>query len=232
MALIATTAIWGSNVITYTASAKLETLSDAAFNVSISSHTFSNGIGTITFSGEVTTIGNNAFIYSSLTSIVIPNSVTTIGENAFKFCTSLVSVTIGNSVATIGVGAFYGCWSLKSITIPDSVTQIGALAFGGCPEVTSITCNAITPPICDLGCFDDIDKSILVYVPSQSVNVYKQAKEWKDFTNIKPIEQTDLYTLPYERKDGIGSAAKFIRNNQLQIMHNGKLYNAAGIRMR
>ena len=78
MALVATTALWASNVITYTATEKLpettNTYSDGlhiyGFNVSISSHEFSNGTGTITFSSEVTTIGDYAFFScSGLTSV-------------------------------------------------------------------------------------------------------------------------------------------------------------------
>lgn len=58
-----------------------------AFNVKISSHTFSNGTGYITFNGDVTSIGNYAFYQcSGLTSITIPNSVTSIGDRAFSGC--------------------------------------------------------------------------------------------------------------------------------------------------
>src|ERR1017187_4593329 len=45
----------------------------------------------------VTTIGTNAFYYTSPTSVTIPNSVTNIGEFAFAFC-GLTNVTIPNSV--------------------------------------------------------------------------------------------------------------------------------------
>ena len=94
----------------------------------------------ITFDGDVTTIGDNAF-YScdSLTSVTIPDSVTTIGGGAFYFCDSLTSVTIPDSVTTIGYSAFSGCRSLTSVTIPDSVTTIGEYAFFGCSSLTSVT---------------------------------------------------------------------------------------------
>ena len=58
-----------------------------AFGVSITSHTFSNGKGVVTFNGDVTSIGYCAFLgCSGLTSITIPNSVTSIGEKAFYGC--------------------------------------------------------------------------------------------------------------------------------------------------
>ncbi|MCQ2077841.1 MAG: leucine-rich repeat protein [Bacteroidaceae bacterium] len=134
----------------------------------------------------VDTIGNYAFYYcSGLTSITIPNSVTTIGEEAFFYCSGLTSITIPNSVTTIGGGAFSRCSNLTSVTIPNSVTTIGNYAFYDCRSLTSITCEANTPPTCGSWCFADVDKSIPVYVPAQSISAYKQATGWKDFTNIQ-----------------------------------------------
>ena len=154
LALVATTALWASNTITYTATQKLpETTSyystglhTDAFNVSISSHTFSNGTGIITFSGEIITIGNRGFYNcTNLSSIEVPNSVTTIGKEVFSGCSGLTSVTIPNSVTTIGDEAFYFCSGLTSIAIPNSVTTIGEKAFDGCSGLTSITIpNSVT----------------------------------------------------------------------------------------
>ena len=87
---------------------------------------------------EVTSIGKSAFLFSSLTSITIPNSVTSIGNNAFNLCTSLTSITIPNSVTLIGGSAFSCCESLTSITIPNSVTSIGEYAFWGCDALESV----------------------------------------------------------------------------------------------
>ena len=80
-----------------------------AFGVSMTSHTFSNGKGVITFNGDVTSIGGCAFYSCTrLTSITIPNSVTSI-EGAFVNCSGLTSITIPNSVTSVGNYAFYGC---------------------------------------------------------------------------------------------------------------------------
>ena len=100
------------------------------FGANIVSHTYENGVGTITFDGPVTSIGEEAFWYcESLTSITIPNSVMSIGYRALAHCTSLTSITIPNSVTSIGEEAFASCTSLTSITIPNSVTSIGDYAF-------------------------------------------------------------------------------------------------------
>ena len=64
-------------------------------------------------------IGDFAFSYSTMTSVVIPNSVTTIGNSSFEYCTSMTSVTIPSGVTTIGDLAFEHCSSLTSVTIPE-----------------------------------------------------------------------------------------------------------------
>ena len=109
------------------------------FGANIVSNTYENGVGTITFDGPVTTIGDHAFHKCpSLTSITIPNSVTSIGYSTFSFCFSLTSVTIPNSVTSIGDYAFDGCSGLTSITIPNSVTHIGHTAFEDCSSLISL----------------------------------------------------------------------------------------------
>ena len=79
---------------------------------------------------KVTSIGSDAFKYSSLTSVTIPNSVTSIGSYAFESCYSLTSVNIPNSVTSIGDGAFQGCHGLTSVTISD-ITAWLSISFAG-----------------------------------------------------------------------------------------------------
>ena len=61
---------------------------------------------TVTLPDDVTSIGDDAFNNTALTSIAIPASVTSIGKGAFHLCSSLASVTL-NSNPTIGEEAFF-----------------------------------------------------------------------------------------------------------------------------
>lgn len=191
VALVATTVLWAGNTITYTATSKLpevigfnnDGLHTDAFNAEIVSHDFSDGQGIITFEGEVTMIGDNAFGgCGSLTSISIPNSVTTIGRCAFSLCKKIEKITIPNSVTSIGYHAFYYCSWLDSIIIGNSVktlgeeifymcrslekvifaegsqlTTIGERAFGECTDLFSITIPASVTTI-GYAAFDDCTK--------------------------------------------------------------------------
>ena len=152
-----------------------------------------SGLTSVTIGNSVTTIGWGAFYYcDGLTSVILGNSVTTIGDQAFRGCSGLTSVTIPNSVTTIDTYAFWHCSGLTSVTIGNSVTTIGYDAFDGCSGLTSMTCYATTPPTCGSSCFEEIYKTIPIYVPAQSVDAYKQAYEWKDFTNILPISAEEV----------------------------------------
>ncbi|MDR1840139.1 MAG: leucine-rich repeat domain-containing protein [Treponema sp.] len=70
-----------------------------------------------TIPSSVTSIGDGAFIDSSLTNVTIPSSVTSIGDVAFRWCSNLTNVTIPSSVTSIGRGAFWDCSSLTIITV-------------------------------------------------------------------------------------------------------------------
>ena len=178
------------------------------FGAEIIENKYINGIGVILFDGEVTTIGEWAFAHcDNLTSITIPDSVTTIGNWAFHNCSSLTSVTIGESVTTIGESAFRDCSSLTSVTISDSVTEIGWDAFAYCSSLTSVTigdsvteigwyafyncsslknvyCKATIPPAGGAFMFDHNASGRKIYVPMKSVNKYKSASYWEDYSNV------------------------------------------------
>ena len=106
----------------------------SAFDASIVSNTYENGMGVIKFNGKITKIGESAFeTYNEgwnerLTSIIIPEGVTTIGLRAFRYCGGLKEITLPESLTRIEERAFIYC-GFESIDIPDAVTYIGVQAF-------------------------------------------------------------------------------------------------------
>lgn len=112
---------------------------------------YADKVGTsYTIPSTVTTIRENSFMGSNLTSVTIPSSVGTIGTQAFKNCNYLTSISIPSSVTAIEQQTFYGCPSLATVTMGNNVTRIDTEAFYGSglttftiPEsVTNIKSNA------------------------------------------------------------------------------------------
>ena len=169
---------------------------------------------------NVTNINNYAFsCCSSLITVSIPNSVTNIGNWAFSHCESLTSVSIPNSVTHIGSNAFLLCTSLSSIIIGNGITNIGYHAFPY--NLTRITILATIPPTIDEYAFP-VEKTIPVYVPSNSIEEYKAAPYWEEFTNFLPLE-TDLTTTKLPTNITIADN-KILNHSNLNI----KIYTMQG----
>ena len=127
---------------------------------------------------------------STLKSCTIGDSVTKIEAQLFKNCSSLTNVTIPNRVTSIENSAFRGCSGLTSITIPNSVTSIGNFAFEGCSSLTSIYLFSETPVKINSSTFNNYNATL--YVPQESIEAYKAADYWKDFTNIVEFDATAI----------------------------------------
>ena len=97
---------------------------------------------------DVTGIDPNAFSYSDITGVRIPNTVTGIYGGIFSGCDQLNSIDLesGNPVydsrdncnaivETATNTLICGC---NSSIIPNSVTSIGSWAFSGCSGLTSV----------------------------------------------------------------------------------------------
>lgn len=140
------------NVITYKAPSKLNertTTSGSGMHIkkfsgesnnqlTIVSHTFENGVGTVTFDDDIYKIGNSAFSYcNTIEEISIPDSVITFGTTVFYYCGNLKKINIPSGVTFIGAWAFRGCSGLTSIEIPSGVTSIEDYTFEGCSGLTS-----------------------------------------------------------------------------------------------
>ena len=125
--------------------------------------------------------------------IRLPQTVLYIDKAAFRDCTSLEKINLPPNVCYIHEETFKGCIALKEIVAqnpvpPKCVVDVKSFLFD---EVLDAV---FTPTISsnfgkkEGNFFEGVDKKeCIIRVPKGSVELYKEAKEWKEFENIVEI---------------------------------------------
>ena len=154
--------------------------------------------GTISFEGTSEDQGysiygiratNNYYNRSRIKKVIIGDSVTNIGHATFYVCDTIMSITILDGVISIGSNAFQACYGLTSITIPDSVTDIESYAFRYCYGMSEYHFKPTTPPtLANTNAFTGIASDCVIYVPQGSLNAYKTATNWSQFSSYMQEE--------------------------------------------
>ena len=163
------------------------------------------------------------------------------GFHSGKFSVLLVDHTFSGDtgklyfcdpVTELSDSAFVCAYYITSLTLPESVQSIGT-AFLYCnSKLASLTSKAIVPPVCQDNSFQVIKYQIPLYVPDASVDAYRQAPVWCNFTNILPLSDllsTDIQNTEANRDTR--SVRKILRDNQILILRNGKTYTVQGQEM-
>ena len=204
---------------TYTVAGELSPPSEVAFLAMVDGY-------------PVTSIAENAFVTSLITSLSMPWTITEIGKGAFRSCQYLEHVTLSPSITEIPNNCFAGCGVLEECVVPEGVTTIGESAFEGCSTLTSlilpstittvnarcfaiasnscvITCYAATPPNADPLTFTGYKGKVAV--PAESIDAYKTATGWSTVaTQIEaiatPTWPVTLDGVTYNSTTGSGSA--------------------------
>ena len=129
----------------------------------------------------------------------IPDGTQEIGIAAFTCNINLTELSIPNSVTKIGEAAFANCWSLQSLVLPQNLQEIGLSALTDLH--INVSCLAEIPPTISAPMmFTDPDLgygssgNVTLFVPAQSVQLYKQTDVWKNIQNISPINAISVVT--------------------------------------
>lgn len=196
--------------------ANVEIIEEAAFKncTALTTVTFENNSSLKTICGATYDYSYYGGAFSdciSLISIEIPASVETIEAAAFKGCSALITVSfehesqlkiIQGSYEKIYVGhspngynRYYrsgGFRGLANLTTFDAsncsqIESIEPSAFYHCSKLQSVKVGTMIPPTCGIDAFSELNSYTILTVPKESIEAYKQANEWKNFTNITAL---------------------------------------------
>ena len=157
---------------------------------------------------SLTKIGHFAFYNClRLSNITIPNSVTSIETTTFYKCTSFTSITLPDGFLTLGPSAFSTCTNLKAVSIGKDILTIDSNSFKDCYNLLDVYCYATVPPNINSSSFSlSTMAGGRLYVPAESIELYREADVWKGFYNIIPfsnIETKDVTNkIQYLDNDG------------------------------
>lgn len=176
-----------------------------------------HALETITLPESLRIIKEDAFDSCvNLKTINIPGNATNLGISIFSSCFKLENITIGEGIKKIPDYMFRKCKSLSEITLPTTIEQIGMKVFSGCTSLKTIYVKPLIPPsvpkeyIVSGGINKNQVESwlalknvtnVIIYVPSQSLDLYKEAIGWNEYIDkIQPYEYEE-YKEPENLED-------------------------------
>ena len=74
-------------------------------------------------------VHDEAFAYSEVGQIVLPNSATEIGREAFAHCEALTEVVLPKGLAILPRSAFAHCEALTEVLLPKALVNLPCSAF-------------------------------------------------------------------------------------------------------
>ena len=221
------------------------TIPDSVTSIGKFAFFFCDGLTSVTIGSGVTSIGHCAFESCyGLTSITIPNSVTSIGRCAFQDCSSLAVVNVeATTPPTLGTNVFT---SSPTCNIP-----CGTLDVYQASDWQNFVSEFVEQCSDDSGDDGDMDKDLTIVfsdrdnnqISAQTVTLrVPVAPQIAGFTFLywlpvaEPVE--DVITLqavykattaaPEVYVNPSNPAQKLIRNGQVYILHEEKMYTISG----
>ena len=123
---------------------------------------------------------------SSLKTIHFPEGLENIGRDCFA-SSGLVEAHLPDSLRSLEQGVFFNCRSLRSVTLPASLERIGDFCFHNCDSLVEVRNYSDTPQPISNVFRDTTGVKRTLYVPSQSIDLYRKAPYWRDFSSILPL---------------------------------------------
>ena len=158
----------------------------------------------LTASKKLKAIGDWAMVKTPVESVKLPSSVNSVGDGAFLYDQQLTNIDLGGNipslndyllagtglnneidltgVVSLGDYVFYNVYQLPEVELPETVNWLGTRAMAGMTGMTALTCNAVEVPKLGEMVWAGVNQgSVPLTVPSNSINSYRNAPQWRLF---------------------------------------------------
>ncbi|MDE7393794.1 MAG: leucine-rich repeat domain-containing protein [Muribaculaceae bacterium] len=202
---------------------------------------YQTGFSRLVMENGIKTIGNLAFGGCAVTNLWLPQSLKeTSGRNQFAGCQYLKSLYIEEGFTSLTPEMFANCYSLERVNLPSTTTSIQKECFISCSSLKEIYCGANVPPTLvfnettGASPFEYVPKTLTLYVPTGTKELYRSAKGWSDFENIV---ETESFPTGFEdteveaiEKDAIDERGVYydLQGRRVATPSEGKLYIVNG----
>ena len=138
----------------------------------------------VTLGSNVKSIGKEAFRRcKELSHVELPTSLRSIDKEAFRECSALRQLALKEGLETLGENALRET-AIEVLDMPSTMRHVGKKVAEKCKSLQHIVCRATTPPELDAVSNDKVELS----VPAAAIDAYRNAKNWKKFKTIIPIQ--------------------------------------------
>ena len=109
-------------------------------------------------------------------------------DGGFENCYMFKAVDIPEGVISILYSAFDFLQYATELTLPSTITDIGDDAFCRLFFLEQMTVKAIDPPYIEVETFLNTNRDIPVYIPMGTIEAYRSAPYWSEFTNFIEVD--------------------------------------------
>lgn len=146
--------------------------------------------GEYVFPSTISSIGENAFVGTSITKLIIPTGVTSISRGAFAG-SALMEIRLPDNLTNVSEGMFQNCTSLSYVYLGSGTDYIGNFVFDG-TSIRDIYLAAEIPPYTMANSFLNGDTTIFgqctLHVPTGCRKLYSNHRQWGAFSHIEEFQ--------------------------------------------
>lgn len=174
--------------------ASLEEIGERAFGYS--------KMQTVVLNNKIKVLPSYVFEHSTISKIRIPNGVEKIDFAAFSGCKELSKISIPETVSSIEAFAFEGCESLVYVRLPDKVNSLNGYTFSGCRNLKLLKLSDLLFDFWDCE-FEGCDNLEFLHIPTSCPAFY--GRTFAGCDSLRELRfETDLISLRGKSLDDLG----------------------------